>query len=468
MTVRVRFAPSPTGKLHIGNIRTALMNALYAKRNGGVFVLRFEDTDFEREVRGAESQMLDDMAWLGMSPDEGPHKDGGFGPYYTMQRAERGDYKEALEKLFADGRAYECFVTKDELDLMRKIQSSQGKPPHYDNRHRNLTEAEKDAFRAEGRESVIRFKLNEGKIHFDDMVRGTVEFDAANLGGDPVIIRSNGVPIFAFGGAVDDVNQKITHVIRGEDHVTNTAIQVQIFEALGGTVPIFAHMPMLAAEDGSKLSKRLDSFSLQEMRAEGYHPLAILNYIASLGFSDMPKATTVEELSQQVDISKMGRSTVRLDVSQLKKANAHILHELSYEGAKPFLAAVDAWKRVPEDKKETFWMVVRGNIERFDEIDPLVEICFAADMASPALEADDKSYIEAAVECLPASPYTEATWQEWTGTLKEKTSRKGKALFMPLRLALTGMNHGPELADLMPVIGEKLTKKRLQSAAKGV
>ncbi len=467
MAVRVRFAPSPTGKLHVGNIRTALMNALYAKRHGGAFVLRFEDTDFEREVRGAEDQMLDDMAWLGMSPDEGPHKDGGFGPYHTMERAKRGDYEKALQKLFADGRAYECFVSKDELDLMRKIQTSQGKPPHYDNRHRDLSEEEKEAFRTEGRESVIRFKLNEGKIRFEDMVRGSVEFDAANLGGDPVIIRSNGVPIFAFGGAVDDINQEISHVIRGEDHVTNTAIQVQIFEALGGKVPTFAHMPMLAAEDGSKLSKRLDSFSLKEMREDGYHPLAILNYIASLGFSEMPKASSVQELAEQIDISKMGRSTVRLDVSQLKKANANILHELPYEGAKGFLENVDAWKLVPDAQKKSFWMMVRGNIESFDEVAPMVEICFSADMSSPELEADDKSYIEAAVECLPASPYTEATWQEWTGVLKEKTGRKGKALFMPLRLALTGMSHGPELAGLMPMMGEELTKKRLESAAKG-
>lgn len=466
MSVRVRFAPSPTGKLHVGNIRTALMNALYAKRSGGTFVLRFEDTDFEREVRGAETQMLDDLSWLGILPDEGPHKEAEYGPYYTMERAKRGDYEKALEKLFADGRAYECFVTKDELDLMRKIQTSQGKPPHYDNRHRDLSEDEKESFRAQGRESVIRFKLNEGKIRFEDMVRGTVEFDAANLGGDPVIVRSNGVPIFAFGGAVDDVNQNITHVIRGEDHVTNTAIQVQIFEALGGHMPTFAHMPMLAAEDGSKLSKRLDSFSLQELRAAGYHPLAILNYIASLGFSDMPKASSVEELAQQVDICKMGRSTVRLDVAQLKKANAGILHELSFEEATPYLEKVDAWKSVPEAHRALFWNTVRGNIESFDEVSALVSICFADSLNVPALEADDKGYIEAAVECLPASPYTEATWQEWTGALQEKTGRKGKALFMPLRLALTGMNHGPELANLMPIMGEELTKKRLEDAAK--
>lgn len=460
--VRVRFAPSPTGKLHVGNIRTALANVLYARKHGGTFVVRMEDTDISREVANAEQQILDDLTWLGMAPDECPNTGGDFAPYRTNERSERGDYDKALKTLFDAGRAYECFVSKDELDLMRKIQTSQNLPPHYDNRHRDLTDEDKEKFRAEGREPVIRFKLNDESIEWDDMVRGAVKYEAKNLGGDPVIVRSNGVPIFALAGAVDDINQKITHVVRGEDHVTNTAIQVQIFEALGAKVPQMAHMPMLLDKDGGKLSKRLDSLSLDQLRSEGYLPKAILTYMTSLGFSSMPKVGSVEDLAQEFDFTKMGRSAVRFDTDQLKRVNATAIRESSYTGIKPYLEGFLNSDKT-EAEIEVFFNAVKGNIELLSELQNQYDLCYG-EMGDEKLEADDVEYIKVASETLPQGPFSPETWSVWTSELKEQTGRKGKQLFMPLRIALTGQKHGPEMASLLTVMGEAVAKERLDKA----
>ena len=461
--MRVRFAPSPTGKLHVGNIRTALVNALMAKKQQGCFVIRMEDTDLEREVPEAEAKMLSDFRWLGMTPDEDPLIGGNYAPYRTRERAAQGDYEKALKYLFDTGRAYECFVSKDELDLMRKIQTSQGLPPHYDNRHRDLSADEKATFREQGREPVIRFKLEDGDISWDDLVRGLVKYEAKNLGGDPVIVRANGVPLFALAGAVDDINQEITHVIRGEDHVTNTAIQVQIFEALGADVPVMAHMPMLLDEDGGKLSKRLDSLSIDQLRSDGYLPDALLTYLSSLGFSSMPEVGDIEALASQFDISKMGRAPVRFDMHQMKRMSATALHHSTYEDVKPYL---DGFLTSDKDDAELsrFWEATKGNLETLAEVQSLYDLCYG-EVGVPVLETEDKVFICTAKETLPSAPYTADTWSTWTSELKTQTGRKGKQLFMPLRKALTGLERGPEMASLLSVMDETTVKSRLHKAA---
>lgn len=463
MTVRVRFAPSPTGKLHVGNVRTALVNVLFARKMGGQFILRFEDTDLERQVDDAEQNMLAALDWLGMTPDESVTHGGDFGPYRTRERDTRGDYKTALNTLFEMGLAYECFVSKEELDMIRRLRTSRGLPLGYDNRHRDLSEEEKQKFRSEGREPVIRLKLLDGEIVFEDMVRGTVRYEAQNLGGDPVIIRSNGIPTFAFAGAVDDINQKITHVIRGEDHVTNAATQVRIFEALAGQSPKFAHLPMMLDHDGGKLSKRLDSLSVTQLQERGYMAEAIVSYLAAIGTSVDPTLGSIADLAERFDFAKVGRAPVRFDLDQVDRLNAQLIHNMPWVDVKDRVRALVS-STMDDNTLEAFWYTVRPNLKRLEEVAEQFNLCFA-EIQPASLDADDASYIRAAEETLPKGPYTNETWGQWVGTLKEKTGRKGKALFMPLRLALTGVEHGPELADLLPLIGEDRARQRLHKAA---
>ena len=460
MTVRVRFAPSPTGSLHMGNVRTALINALFCQKEKGAFVLRFEDTDLEREVPHAEENMLQDFAWLGFCIDESV-KGGAYGPYRTRERAARGDYQKALDFLFEKGLAYECFVSKEELDMIRKVRTSQGLPPGYDNRHRDLTEAEKEAFRKEGRKPVIRFKLLDGEIMFTDLVRGDVRYEAKNLGGDPVIVRSNGIPTFTFAGAVDDINQSITHVIRGEDHVTNAAAQVRIFEALEAQVPTFAHLPMLLDTDGGKLSKRLDSLSVKQLREEGFLPESLIGYLASLGTNLEPQLADVKNLAQQFDFNQFSRSPSRFDLDQALRLNAQRLRAMPWQEAKPFI--IDALPHgLDEAVLEQFWAVARQNIRQFSEVSTFVDLCFGT-IENSDFSVEDKPFIEDALTHLPEGVFNGQTWADWVHTLKKETDRKGKKLFMPLRFALTGQTHGPELAELLPLIGRERALERLQS-----
>ncbi len=462
MTVRVRFAPSPTGNMHIGHIRAALPNYLFALREKGTFIVRMEDTDLERHVEEAEAQMLADLEWLGMHADESPLHGGDFGPYRTRERAKRGDYEDAVKKLMDAGRAYECFVTEQELDVMRKLQRQRNEPPRYDNRHRDLTEEKKAEFRAKGMEPVIRFKLEDGDIEFEDMVRGTVKFEAQHLGGDPVIVRSNGIPLFTLAGCVDDINQKITHVVRGEDHVANTAMQVQIFKALGATPPMFAHVPMLLDAEGHKFSKRKGSLSVVALRNKGYVPQAIMAYMASLGFSFGTEPRTLEELAKLYDLTTMSRSAARFDEEQLTRTNATYLHSLNLADIEDQLKTVMPEFDLDGDQAATFWKAVRENIETLADVKELYTICFGN--IQGRVEKDDADFIKEALGFLPSGPFDTSTWGQWTGALKEQTGRKGKALFMPLRLALTGQSHGPDLSLLLPVMGEEKTKQRLESS----
>lgn len=466
MTVRVRFAPSPTGKLHVGNIRTALTNVLFARKQGGQFVLRFEDTDLEREVAGAEKSMIEALDWLGLIPDESPYHGGDFGPYRTRERAARGDYTKAVDFLRAKGLAYDCYMSKEELDLLRKIQTSRGLPPGYDNRHRDLSDAEKEKYKAEGREPVIRFRLPDNHtIEFNDLVRGTVRYETKNLGGDPVIIRSNGIPMFTFGGAVDDINQNITHVVRGEDHVTNTALQVAIFEALEAEVPQFAHLPLLRDSDGGKLSKRLDSLSVMNLKAEGYTPQAIVAFMTVLGTGHPAELVPLAEQAKIFDFGHIGRAPVRFDMEQVDRLNALCLNSMSWDDVRELATPFVADFNMSDAELAAFWDAVKFNIVKLSELQLQYDICFGTPPKAD-LSPEDAAYVAKAEAVLPAGPYTLDTWSAWVGEIKKSTDRKGKALFMPLRLALTGMGHGPELANLMPVMGEDKVRQRLRMNAK--
>lgn len=462
MTARVRFAPSPTGHLHLGSIRTVLVNVLYAKNKSGTFIWRIEDTDKEREVAGAEAQMMEDLAWLGITPDESPDHGGDFGPYRDSERDAAGEYKTAVDKLMADGRAYECFVTPTELDVMRRVQRAQNQMPRYDNSHRNLTEEQKAAFRAEGKEPVIRFRLEDNApVTINDVVRGDINFETQNLGGDPVIVRSNGSPLFALSGTVNDIAQKMDLVIRGDDHIANTAVQIQIFEALGAKPPQFAHIPLIADKDGSKLSKRKDSLSVPMMRTEGYLPEAIIAYLATLGLGTTAEVKSLDEQAKDFDITKFGKSVVKFDVDQVKRLNAQALHRMTYEEAKPYIEQYAPNLEISD--VALFWEAIKTNIQLFSEIETQVDFVFG-DIKTSA-DADDKDFIKEAATLLPEGTYSESTWKEWTSVVKEKTGRKGKQLFLPLRLALTGVEHGPEIGKLLPLMGADVAQKRLEQAA---
>jgi glutamyl-tRNA synthetase len=448
--------------MHVGHLRAALPNALFARQQGGVFILRFEDTDMDRQVAKAEKLFLQDMVWLGIEPDESIEHGGEAGPYSTLARHARGDYQAAVQKLLESGRAYECYTSPEELEVMRKLQRSRNEPPRYDNRHRNLSKAEKEKFQQEGRLPVIRFKLEDGDITFHDMIRGVQTFKAENLGGDPVIVRSNGVPLFTLGGVVDDINMGVTHVIRGEDHVANTAQQAQIFQALGSKLPVFAHMPMMLDKDGHKMSKRLGALTIEELSGRGIVPMGLLSYMAGLGFSEVAPTGSVEELARWFDLTNIGRAPVRFDEEQLLRTNAHVLHTMALEEVRPYLAEFLPQEALKNERLPAFWQAARENIKTLADLADLYKVAF--EEVAHEVAPQDVEYIQTALSLLPAGPFTQQTWEQWTASLKEKTGRKGKALFLPLRQALTGLNHGPDMSSLLSVIGEEATRERLEKA----
>jgi len=439
MSVKVRFAPSPTGKLHVGNVRTALVNWMFAKGQGGSFVLRIDDTDLARSTPEFEQGIEDDLAWLGLVWDE---------RHNQSKRFDR--YEEAAARLKAAGRLYPCYDTSEELDRRRKVQLSRGLPPIYDRAALDLTDAEKAAFEAEGRKPHWRFKLDGRRVAWEDLSRGHAEVDTASMS-DPVLIREDGLFLYTLPSVVDDIDMAITHVIRGEDHVTNTGAQIEIFEALGGPVPAFAHMPLLVGADGQALSKRLGSLSIAEMRDQGYEPIAITSHLGRIGTSDpLEVGESVEALGQSFSFSKMGRSPARYDTADLDRLNAQALHAMDYATAQPRLAALGS------DMGETVWNTLRPNLQRFADIVDLERII--AGPITPVIE--DPTFAAAALEVLPATLGADA-WSVWTNAVKERTGAKGKTLFMPLRHILTGQEHGPDMASLVPLIGRERIVRRL-------
>ena len=443
MSVKVRFAPSPTGKLHVGNVRTALVNWLFAKGQGGTFVLRIDDTALARSTKESEDNIEIDLKWLGLEWDE---------RYNQSKRFDR--YEAAAEKLKADGRLYACYETAEELDRRRKVQLSRGQPPIYDRAALSLTDEQKAALEAEGRRPHWRFKLEGKRVSWEDLARGHCEVDTASMS-DPVLIREDGLFLYTLPSVVDDIDMEITHIIRGEDHVTNTGTQLEIFEALGARIPGFAHMPLLVGADGSALSKRIGSMAIIDMRADGYEPLAITSHLGKIGTSDaLEAAPSLQALGESFSFSKMGRSPARYDEADLGRLNAQVLHALSYEQARPRLEALGV------DLGEAFWEAVKPNLNRFNEVADLARIVTGP--VTPVIE--DPAFAAAALEVLP-EVIDAGAWSAWTAAVKEKTGAKGKALFMPLRLALTGQSYGPDMAALAPLIGREAIVARLKGGA---
>lgn len=443
MTVVTRFAPSPTGRIHVGNIRTALHNWLWARKSGGRFILRLDDTDRERSSEAFVQAIRDDLAWLGLVPDEEHRQSDRF-----------GRYEAALERLRAGGRVYPAYETAQELDLKRKIALGRGRPPVYDRAALALGDAERARLEAEGRRPHWRFRLDtDAAIEWDDLIRGPQHFDPALLS-DPVIRREDGSWLYMLPSVVDDVDFGITHVVRGEDHVTNTALQLQMFDALGARAPAFAHEALLVGSEG-KLSKRLGSLGVDAMREAGIEPMALIAKLARIGTSlPVEPLAAPEPLIESFDFATFGRAPARFDMEELAALNARIVHQLDHR---------QVADRLPAGMDAEAWEAIRPNLGRVaDAADwwAIVEgpIVHRADEA-------DRDFIRAAAGIAEGLDWAAGPWAALTGALKASTGRSGKALFLPLRQALTGRDSGPEMAALLPLIGKEQSLARLRVAA---
>ncbi|WP_336486567.1 glutamate--tRNA ligase [Methylobacterium nigriterrae] len=443
MAPLVRFAPSPTGYLHIGNARPALLNALFARARGGRFLLRLDDTDRERSTEAYAAAVEEDLAWLGIVPD---------------LRARQSDrvaaYDAAADSLRAQGRLYACYETPEELERRRKRQLGRGLPPIYDRAALTLTAEERAAFEAEGRRPHWRFKLDHRTITWADLVRGEAHIDCASLS-DPVLVRADGSYLYTLPSVVDDAEMGVTHVIRGEDHVTNTGVQVQIFETLGHAPPVFGHHNLLTTADGEGLSKRLGHLSLRGLREAGYEPAAIRSLAVLTGSAEAVRpVASLDDLARLVDLAHISRAPARFDPHDLDALNARLVHEMPFAEARERLLALG----IPPVAAEPFWQAVRANLGKVAEAEDWWRV--VAGPVEPALA--DEAVIAAAVATIPAEPWGPETWKDWAGAVRERTGAKGKALFMPLRLALTGLDHGPDLAGLLPLIGHERAERRLR------
>lgn len=429
-----RFAPSPTGYIHVGNLRTALFNYLIARKAGGTFILRIDDTDPERSKEEYVEAIKEDLDWLGLQWDR-----------VERQSARLDRYAEAADRLRAAGRFYEAFETPTELDLKRKKQLNMGRPPVYDRAALALSEAERDALRAE-RGGHWRFKLDHERIEWQDGILGPQSIDAASVS-DPVLIRGDGQVLYTLASVVDDTEMGVTDVVRGSDHVTNTATQIQIIDALGGQCPRFAHHSLLTGPQGESLSKRLGTLAIRDLRAKGVEPMAILSQLARLGSADPVELRgSVDELIEGFDITRFGAAPTKFDVTDLDPLTARVLHGLPAEAVAGDLEAAG----VPVEAREAFWAVIRDNIETRADIAAWWQVL--AEGAEPGADPEDAAFVAEALAILPEPPYGPEAWAEWTAAVKAQSGRKGKALFMPLRKALTGRARGPEMADFMPLM----------------
>ncbi len=430
-----RFAPSPTGYLHIGNLRAALFNFLIARQAQGQFILRLDDTDPARSTQAYAEAIEEDLRWLGLDWDR-----------FEQQSLRLERYQEAANRLRKAGRLYEAFETPTELDLKRKKQLNMGKPPVYDRAALNLSETEKNHLRAERGPGVWRFKLDLTRITWMDGILGETSIDAASVS-DPVLIRADGQLLYTLASVVDDMDMGITDVVRGADHVTNTATQIQIIEALGGRPPRFAHHSLLTGPNGEPLSKRLGTLALRDLRGQGIEPMALLSHMARLGSSHpIELRTALADLSAGFTLSDFGTAPTKFDVSDLWPLTARYLGTLPLETVVKDLRALD----VPEHLMPEFWEVIRGNITKRSEIADWWHLCRAG--ATAEIAPEDQDFVTQAFALLPDVPYTPTTWATWTKAVKEATGRKGRALFMPLRKAVTGRDKGPEMAQLMPLL----------------
>ncbi len=433
MTVITRFAPSPTGFLHVGNIRTCLINWLFARANNGKFILRIDDTDRERSKQEYVDGIMQDMEWLGLTWDE---------IHYQSKRLDL--HEAAKKKYISSGRLYPCDESAEELEVKKKTLLSRNLPPIYDRSALKLTDEQK----AQMKNPHYRFFVNEKQIDWEDGIRGHMHFDPKNIS-DPILIRGDGSMTYAIASVVDDIDLKITNIIRGEDHISNSAVHIQMFEALGATPPSFAHLSLLKTKEG-EISKRLGGFDIASLREAGIHPLAILSFLAKLGSSDpLEYRLSHEELIKEFSLKKYGKAPANYDLVELQRINSKLIHHMPFEMAKPHFtnSKID----------EKFWSSVKLNLTTIKEVDTWWKIC--NEEFTPVIT--DAEFTKTASTLLPTGNWDNETWNTWVQAVKSATGKSGKDLFMPIRLALTGMDNGPELKSLLPILGREKVIARL-------
>ena len=442
MTVITRFAPSPTGLLHLGNIRTALINWLYARTHNGKFILRIDDTDQERSKDEYISKIKYDLEWLGIDYDD---------TFNQSSRFER--YREQFEKLKADGRIYPCYETPEELERKRKLQMASGGKQVYDRSSLSLTDEEKRAYEDDGRKPHWRFLLQTERLKWNDLLKGELDIDLTSLS-DPVLFREDGVPLYTFSSAVDDIDYNITNVIRGDDHTSNTAVQIEIINAIDKNRITFAHHALLKASSGDKLSKRDNVISIDSFRKSNLEPLAILSLLATIGTSQsIELKDSLNQIISEFKLETISTSPGRIEIDVLNALNKKQVQKLNFDEVSKRL------KNIDEKIDEKFWNTIRSNLETVEGVKQWSDIVFD----SKLIEAEDKEYIKSAMELIPDDPWDENTWELWTSAIKEKTGRKGKELFLPLREAFTGMSHGPEMKLLIQLIGREKILERVKT-----
>ena len=441
MTTVTRFAPSPTGLLHLGNIRTALINWLYARTNNGKFILRIDDTDLERSKDEYISQIKYDLEWLGIDYDE------------TFNQSSRFDrYREQFEKLKADGRIYPCYETPEELERKRKLLIAAGGKQVYDRSAMELTDQQKKDYEAEGRKPHWRFLLKTERMKWDDLLKGEIDIDLTSLS-DPVLFREDGVPLYTFSSAVDDIDYDITNVIRGDDHTSNTAVQVEIINALDQNKITFAHHALLKASSGDKLSKRDNVISISSFREANMEPISILSLLATIGTSNsIELKDNIDQIKSEFKLSTISTSPGRIEIDVLNALNKKQVQKYNFSEIEERL------KKIDEKIDQKFWETIRGNLNVVEDIKQWTDIVFNSETIKPS----DKDYIKIAMELIPDDPWNDETWGLWTSAIKEKTGRKGKELFLPLREAFTGLNHGPEMKLLIQLLGREKIIERVE------
>jgi glutamyl-tRNA synthetase len=445
VSVTVRFAPSPSGYLHVGNMRLAIINWLFARREGGKFVLRMDDTDADRSTQEYSDAIQHDLAWMDLDWDR-----------YERQSERLDAYAEAAERLKASGRLYPAYETQEELEAKRKAQLARKVPPQYDRAALSLSAGQRQTFEASGRTPHWRFKMDAGKIEWDDLIHGPIAFDAGQIS-DPVLIREDGRPLYGFSSVVDDIAFGVTHIVRGDDHITNTAGQIQLFQALGGALPVFAHLPLLIDSEGTKLSKRLGTLSIANLREEGIEPLTLAVYLSRMGTSDpIEPLDDLVTLIHEFEFKRFSVSSPRFDLGELRRLNARMLHTTPFEQVEARLATLGLIGVTAE-----FWNAVRANLDRLADAELWWDVVNGP--IQPPIE--NEPLLATALRLLPGADWDDGVWPAWTAAIAAESGLKGKALFMPLRKALTGQEHGPDMKTLLPLIGYERAAKRLAGEA---